>query len=100
MHAPDAKRLQRCLSAVLNFAKYREDTVAQWQEMRDASRANQTRLAELTEAQAAKARCGAARLRSALPANAAPARSGLARTKRSTCVRAFARWRADAAAVR
>jgi hypothetical protein len=85
VHAPDAKRLQRCLSAVLNFAKYREDMVAEWQEMRDASRANQTRLAELTEAQAAKARGGAAarrRLHAADSARACALGAGAYETQR------------------
>jgi hypothetical protein len=56
VQAPEAKRLQRCLSAVLNFAKYREDMVLQWQELRESSRDSAARIAALKEAQAAKAR--------------------------------------------
>ena len=57
VYAPEAKRLQRCLSAVLNFAKYREDMVAQWQELRDGSRAAAAAVTAAKQAHAEKVRC-------------------------------------------
>ena len=66
MHAPEAKRLQRTLSAVLNFAKYREDMVAQWQELRDGSRAAQAALAAAKQAHADKVRAAPPRRRAVL----------------------------------
>ena len=72
MYAPEAKRLQRCLSAVLNFAKYREDMVAQWQELRDGSRAVAATVAAAKQAHAEKVR----------------RRGDAPRALRCTCVRA------------
>lgn len=56
MTAPEAKRLERCLSGVLNFAKYREDMVEQWADCRDASQLHQQRLHAAQAALGDKAR--------------------------------------------
>ena len=54
MYSPDPKRLQRCLSAVLNLAKYREDKLQLLQDFKDAAVDVHTRHAELTQAHSDK----------------------------------------------
>ncbi len=56
MHAPEAKRLLRCLSAVLNFAKYREDKLQLLEDLKEESAAIVARHAALQKANAEKAR--------------------------------------------
>lgn len=59
VHAPECKRLLRCLSAVLNFAKYREDKLALLEELQGESLSMAQRHAELSRANAEKARAAA-----------------------------------------
>jgi hypothetical protein len=56
VYSPDPKRLQRCLSAVLNFAKYREDKLQLLQDFKEAAVDVHTRHAELTQAHSDKVR--------------------------------------------
>ena len=56
MYSPDPKRLQRCLSAVLNFAKYREDKLQLLQDFKEAAVDVHTRHAELMQAHSDKVR--------------------------------------------
>jgi len=59
VYAPEAKRLQRCLSAVLNFAKHREDRAALLDELRAEGAQAEGQCEAMEQENAAMARASA-----------------------------------------
>lgn len=73
VYAPDGRRLQRLLSAVVNFAKHREDVLEDcWRPAHAPADAAAARLQQLREEHAEKARAGAQGRRGARPPTPRP----------------------------